>query len=511
MAVNWSQVLKGQVGGAGPGSAQASSTLAALQQMTPQQQQQYVDSLPDLTSQQKQQLLQQLQQQGTAPAPQPVTGTPLSPASGGLPGAGIGTSPLGPQQPFAPQQTGQPIQSMTPQPDPNALYRVPPLTPTPTPAILGFSPQDAWQYASSALGYDSKAAYQSYVSNYQQSLDAAHIKMGVYRGEGPSASASNPPPPLDQNAWLENTIQTSEGQMSPVVEYYANTYAQETGQTMPASVRQQLLATINAAGPEVRASIRAQAVAMLTPPPPPTAAQQELIASAGTALQAAQTTAAADQSQANLTALATAQTAYQNAVNATTNPGTTANPSAYGQWLGDIQTAQTTLTNYVGTGGFLFTPFSTAVQSAPNMVQQQQQASILKAFQAVGMSPSPAAYAALAKATPDEVQQYIATQPLPDDPKIPYGVYQATKSNVDSLYLQYFGSMPNHDQLMGYMGMNADQIQQHIMASPSKQLPGETVGRFAQLQGFANSMVPAIGYGVSDQVIAAAHTGMQKP
>lgn len=507
MAIDWSKVLGGQVGGAGPGSSQADEIMQALAQMTPEQQRQYVAQLQNLTAQQKQQLLAQLQQTGqpqggaqggqapqTAPAATPFTppaqGTPLS----GLPS--VGGQPLGPQT-FAPT----PLPSFIQPHDPNSPYTPAPATQQGQPQLPGatsfpnMTQDEQWNYATQALGYDSKAAYQAYVNGARAAIENGAGERAYTDVQSDQAKWSVKPP----NQWLQETITASEGQFAPVIDFYATYFANETGGTMDAATRQQLMQAVQGADPEARATIQAAAIALQTPQPPPTAAQQTQINNAIKAINAA---------GSDPTKLQAAQQQYQNAINAYQSTSTS-NP--YGAWVAANQAAQTTLANYIGTGGFLYNMFTTAVQTAPNMEAQAQQQSILKAFQAVGMTPTPAAYTALAKATPDEVQQYILTQPLPSDPKVPYGVYQAVKNTVDPLYLQYFGSMPTQDQLMGYMGMNQDQIMNHIMGSPSKQLPGATVGRFNQLKSFADSMVPSIGYGVSDQVIAAAHTGMQKP
>src|SRR5665213_534818 len=499
MAVNWDKILGAPVGTAAPGSSGASSTLTTLMQMSPSAAQDYVNQLQGLTQQQKQALLAQLAQmrtQGQQPqqaSMQPTTPTPQAqqaaqPGTGFqcAPGApGLGTQPQA-NTPISQLVQQQPAGSQSKTDNQSSLYTSQPPAAVNDPmtiggaAISGMTQDEMWKYASQALGFDAKAAYQSYATGWSAATQNHGWRTDTQSGQADANLTQAQAP----NAWLQSTITAFEGQFAPVIDLYANVFGQETGQTMSAATRQSLSQALQNATPDIRASIQAEMITMQQGSPKPTTLQQN-------ALNAAIT-------KNDPVAYQAALSQYQDS-------------SAYTKWASDNKAAMTALEGYVGTGGFLYNMFSDAVRTTPSVQSDAAHAAITAAFTAVGMIPTAADYASLAKATPDEIQQALFNKPLPSDPKVPYGTYTAVKAYVDPLYAQYFGAPPTQDQLMSYMGMNQGQILDHIMASPSKQLPGATVGRYSQLKGFADSAVSSIGYGVSDQVIAAAHKGMQTP
>lgn len=313
-----------------------------------------------------------------------------------------------------------------------------------------------------------QAQYQAYTRGMAQAR-AAYTGHGALAGDPQGLQAGAQ---LTLPQFAQQVAQSTIGPWAAVLDAIASIWQSQYQQDMPLELRQQILASLNGLPPDQKKAVLLNAMYYM---------QQKA-------------TSVANRQVFDQTGNYTAQL-----LSSLPSSILTYSPAAGGGFG----------TGSLGTVGIVGT--YAQLHPSPFLQKETIDAGIANQFQqALNRAPTAADMAKLGpNPTATEVDSYINSQPLPDDPKVQYGTYQNVKKFVDPLYAQYFGTQPTSDQLMAYMGMNQQQITDHIMASPSTQLPGATVGRYVQLRGFADSLVSKIGYGVSDQVIAAAHAGMQ--
>lgn len=282
--------------------------------------------------------------------------------------------------------------------------------------------------------------------------------------QGPNQSAV--PLPIDQ--WVASQVTSIEGKYAPILNAYESAWEQTNNGPMP---------------PELRQQMRAQLQNM---PPAQQQALDSVLYNYLTALQAAQSSTLDpyQKAQAEQSALATVH--------------------------GNFPLLDTTFNDYQSTH------ISSTAEA--NYAAQQQQNFIQTYVQATGAWPTQDQISKYGTLPVTEQQQAIDNSNMANLP-MTYADYQQTLSLLNAggggsgatTWQEAFGGDPRPEQVYNLRGMNAQDIRGYIDNSPSKEIPGMSIGTYGNLQQVGEDVSTKLfGSSDSSQLIQMFHEANQK-
>jgi hypothetical protein len=142
------------------------------------------------------------------------------------------------------------------------------------------------------------------------------------------------------------------------------------------------------------------------------------------------------------------------------------------------------------------TPAQQRRQSLENTVSTQYQ-------QATGHPPSQAQINQMAGMNTIDLNKFLDAQPFKNG--LTVGQWNDSVSRIDKYYQQYFGRKANDQEITWASGKSDDQIQTHIMDSPSR-VSGLSMGQYTSYKGALDSVMQSnYGYQATDSLIKDFH------
>lgn len=159
---------------------------------------------------------------------------------------------------------------------------------------------------------------------------------------------------------------------------------------------------------------------------------------------------------------------------------------------------------------FLYGTSSGVAGSAPALTpeqarQQSLKNSIASQYQSIfGKAPSDAQVNSMMGMNARDQQNYLNNQQYKMG--LTYGQWTVAEGNINKQYMQYFGRNATDEEVAWANGKSVDDIQSHIMDSPSR-VDGLKMGQYMNYkQALDDESTKQFGYAAPDEMIKAFHT-----
>ncbi len=170
--------------------------------------------------------------------------------------------------------------------------------------------------------------------------------------------------------------------------------------------------------------------------------------------------------------------------------------------LGSIGPLQNFL--YGASGGAAGSQILTPAQSRAQTLQNQLASQYQSIF---GHEPSASQLSAMSTMNNSDLTNYLNNQQYKMG--LTYGQWTVAESNINKQYMNYFGRNATDQEVAWANGKSADDIQSHIMTSPSR-VDGLSMGQYTNYHNMLSSeSARMFGYDAPDEMIKAFHTATQ--
>jgi hypothetical protein len=170
--------------------------------------------------------------------------------------------------------------------------------------------------------------------------------------------------------------------------------------------------------------------------------------------------------------------------------------------LGYLQNLLYTATGGVSGAQAALTPAQRRRQSLEDSVANQFQ-------QTTGRVPTQAEINQMASMNSIDLQKFLDAQPYKNG--LTVGQWTDAMGRITKYYQQYFGRKPTDQEITWASGKSDDQIQEHIMQSPSR-VSGLNMGQYTSYKSALDTVMQnTYGYEAPDSLIKDFHHASQQP